>query len=55
VSDENTRDGGKKPNPHLGTQGPNPKKPIVKNPSTPGIQPPNKPDGRDAPGAAEQR
>jgi hypothetical protein len=25
------------------------KTPIVKNPATPGIQTPNKPDGRDAP------
>ena len=25
------------------------KEPIVSNPSTPGIQTPNKPDGRDAP------
>jgi hypothetical protein len=26
-----------------------PNKPIVHNPSTPGVQTPNKPDGRDAP------
>jgi hypothetical protein len=32
-----------------------PKKPIVQNPSTPGVQTPNKPDGRDAPPASEQR
>jgi hypothetical protein len=31
------------------------KKPIVKNPSTPGIQTPNKPDGRDAPPAGQTR
>jgi hypothetical protein len=33
-----------------------PKTPIVKNPSTPGVQKPdNKPDGRDAPPAGEKR
>ena len=32
-----------------------PKKPIVQNPSTPGVQTPNKPDGRDAPPAEEKR
>jgi len=31
-----------------------PKKPIVANPSTPGVQTPNKPDGRDAPPAQTQ-
>jgi hypothetical protein len=32
-----------------------PKKPIVSNPSTPGIQTPNRPDGRDAPQTGERR
>jgi hypothetical protein len=32
-----------------------PKKLIVANPSTPGVQTPNKPDGRDAPPARETR
>jgi hypothetical protein len=32
-----------------------PKKPIVSNPSTPGAQTPNKPDGRDAPPAGQTR
>ena len=30
-------------------------RPIVANPSTPGVQPPNKPDGRDAPQQGEER
>jgi hypothetical protein len=35
---------------------PQPKKPIVSNPSTPGVQKPgNKPDGRDAPAPGEKR
>jgi hypothetical protein len=32
-----------------------PKKPIVSNPSTPGVQTPNKPDGRDAPAQGSER
>jgi hypothetical protein len=31
------------------------KRPIVANPSTPGVQTPNKPDGRDAPAPGEPR
>lgn len=34
---------------------PQPKKPIMANPSTPGLQKPNKPDGRDAPPPGEKR
>jgi hypothetical protein len=32
-----------------------PKRPIVANPATPGVQTPNKPDGRDAPPTGETR
>jgi hypothetical protein len=35
-----------------GVPKPNPQRPIVANPSTPGIQKPNKPDGRERPGPA---
>jgi hypothetical protein len=33
---------------------PRPMRPIVVDPSTPGIQTPNKPDGRDAPQSADR-
>jgi hypothetical protein len=32
-----------------GVPKPVPQRPIVANPSTPGVQTPNKPDGKDAP------
>jgi hypothetical protein len=34
---------------------PKPKGTLVANPSVPGIQTPNKPDGRDAPSSGEKR
>jgi hypothetical protein len=48
-----------KPEPGALPKGPPPAgqkpKAIVKNPSTPGIQKPNRPDGRDDPPQGEQR
>src|SRR5262249_5387285 len=38
-----------------GVPKPQPQRPIVANQSTPGIQKPNKPDGRDAPAEGETR
>jgi hypothetical protein len=43
-----------KPNPHLSNPPPKPR-PIVANPSTPGVQPTNRPDGRTAPLTGETR
>jgi len=43
-------------NPHLTNLPPKPPPtPIVANPSTPGVQPTNRPDGREAPPQGETR
>jgi hypothetical protein len=44
-----------KPNPHLPKPTKPPKAGVVTNPSTPGVQTPNRPGGRDAPPAGETR